>query len=191
GPATRFGSGGAEFTPKVPAGPVKPLPTPSKPTPSAGAEAVPGAACTTGSGPPGAGAGTPRSGFSARSMFGPVAAGMSFSGFETSWWTFAGNSSAIAAGGPFACARVEPAEPACSVDPGAPLPERGGRERDDGAFDEERRDAERLAPVADVVARLREPDRSAEHVADDHARREAGGGAPGPTGARAHEETGE
>src|SRR5258706_9603105 len=49
GPTALFGSGGAELTANVPAGPVNPWPTPSKPTPNAGAAAEPGEDWMTGS----------------------------------------------------------------------------------------------------------------------------------------------
>src|SRR5437016_14494142 len=50
GPTAPFGSGGADVTVKLPFGPLKPWPTPSKPTPTGGALSMPGVVCTTGSG---------------------------------------------------------------------------------------------------------------------------------------------
>jgi len=42
GPTAAFGSGGAELTMKLPFGPLKPWPMPSKPTPIAGGASSPG-----------------------------------------------------------------------------------------------------------------------------------------------------
>ncbi len=74
------------MTLNVPAGPVKPWPTPSKPSPSAGAAALPMLDWITGSGAPGAGTGSPF--FGSFSFFlsgaGAVAGVMSRSGGDTS-----------------------------------------------------------------------------------------------------------
>jgi hypothetical protein len=50
GPTAAFVSGGAPVTVKVPCGPLKPAPTPSKFVASDGAAVAPIADCTTGSG---------------------------------------------------------------------------------------------------------------------------------------------
>jgi hypothetical protein len=50
GPTVALGSGGADVTTKLPFGPLKPWPTPSKPTPTGGGASRPGVVCTTGSG---------------------------------------------------------------------------------------------------------------------------------------------
>src|SRR5207249_2040876 len=89
GPTAAFGSGGAPVTVNVPPGPLNPWPTPSKPTPRAGAAAVPGLDCTTGSAAVGAGTGRPFLGsFSFFSLPSGDSAGARLaSGGETSWLT--------------------------------------------------------------------------------------------------------
>src|SRR5690242_16582348 len=86
GPTAPFGSGGAESTLKVPAGPVKPWPMPSKLRPGVGAAADPGDAWTTGSRPPASGNGVPALGSCTFLRLPEIGAGaMVRSGGEMSW----------------------------------------------------------------------------------------------------------
>src|SRR5438874_13796101 len=89
GPTAPLESGGAELTEYGPAGPLKPWPTPSKPTPSAGADAEPGVDWTTGSAALALGTGSPFFGsFSfCLSGSGTAAGARSRSGGDLSWFT--------------------------------------------------------------------------------------------------------
>jgi hypothetical protein len=53
--------------------------------------------------------------------------------------------------------------------------EKAAGDRDDEAFDDERRESERLQPVADVCGRVGQPDGAIEHERRHHARGEGGG----------------
>src|SRR5712691_2982436 len=102
GPTTAFGSGGAEVTKNGPDGPLKPSPMPSKPTPSAGAAAVPTVDWSAESRAElESGIGGPC--FGSFSFFvsgeGAGAGASPRSGGETSWWTSPGNSDAACAQG--------------------------------------------------------------------------------------------
>src|SRR5256885_3201282 len=67
-------------------------------------------------------------------------------------------------------ARLAPARRHGAGEPAATAEQDPARERDERALDEQRRDARRLAPVADVVTGLRQAGGTTQDVPDDHRR---------------------